>query len=97
MTNISPTQIRINWSRLAAALSYVVTVKDGAGDTVFTHFTFPSYDAMDVPYLTPQSLYTITVDAILIDDAQVSTTLSHQTARPSFGFICNLYFGIFNF
>lgn len=83
VSNISPTQVRINWQRLISALSYVVTVNDLNGVTVFNHFAFPSYDSMDVPFLTPESDYIITVDAILIDDVQVSTTIRHQTMRPS--------------
>ena len=38
---------------------------------------------MDVDNLTPETDYSITVDAILIDDVQVGTTIEHQTMRPS--------------
>ena len=43
VSNISPTQVRINWHRLTSALSYVVTVNDADGNQVEVDFAFPSY------------------------------------------------------
>ena len=60
-----------------------MTVADEEGFPVFNHFAFPSFDSMDVPFLTPETDYVITVNAILIDDAQVASTIPHQTQRPS--------------
>ena len=60
-SNIGPTQIRIHWSRISSALSYVVTVLDDNNEQVFSDFKFPSFDSMDVKELFPNTEYTIIV------------------------------------
>ena len=63
-SNIGPTAIRIHWSRITSALSYVVTVLDDQGDQVFSDFKFPSFDSMDVRNLYPNAQYDIIVSKV---------------------------------
>ena len=60
-TNVGPTALRIHWSRIVSALSYVVTVLDAQGEQVFSDFKFPSFDSMDVRNLYPNAQYDIIV------------------------------------
>ena len=63
-SNIGPTQIRIHWSRISSALSYVVTLIDDNGEQIFSDFKFPSFDSMDVKDLFPNTQYTIIVTSL---------------------------------
>ena len=60
-TNLGPTALRIHWTRIVSALSYVVTVLDDQGEQVFSDFKFPSFDSMDVRNLYPNAEYDIIV------------------------------------